>query len=691
MSSFVAKTSLADVSESWLHSIDTTIQTRAGRVHPDLRASLFADLDTLRGMEYRIKRRMNACAFLFCLPPELLREVLFIVAATWAPSYPHKLCRVPAMRSSSAPSLGWISLGQVCHALRRALLDDHALWAGIVCVFPLAYDEILHRVGDIPVALTLTEPRCSHTQAQAEFIISHVARARTIVIYDYEEYNPTHADKWPFDPAAHSGKLLPFLEELTLFFGSTSKRGELVTADLFSFPPILTPRLRVLRLREFYVPFDPSTLTELHLQRTSEHSLPSPNQFLDMLRSCVMLRSLTLKRWIPPSLTPASEPTISMPLTILSLLDVFEHCITLCTHLSIPRACECTFDIVGFPVEAATSGIYFDGFKRYFQSSDTLPISGMMIEQERDNYLTMEFYVRIPGAPLGYSSVFERGFQRRLAVHFHSNHVIRHFISAAAHVIDALNLDRIEYFALGQERFVDDNDWSDIFSQLRHVHTLYIMDTARPLLIPLFQPSILPSLHFLWISSLRIGHVNGTPTPAEEWGDLTRAELIQMMLDRRGAGAGLKRLRINALYADKAEAMKTVLPRLRAIVPLVECGLDGLVPGNEGVTGLFATAVGSFIIIAFSNLQLSSSNEGAAMRLLVISQQLNQITQLLSSPGIAPSQPLYITSPEAFVVSNSATQVNILWTTSFFLSWFCALLATLVQQWTRTYLADAQR
>ncbi|KAI0026333.1 hypothetical protein K488DRAFT_92827 [Vararia minispora EC-137] len=107
-------------------------------------------------------------------------------------------------------------------------------------------------------------------------------------------------------------------------------------------------------------------------------------------------------------------------------------------------------------------------------------------------------------------------------------------------------------------------------------------------------------------------------------------------------------------------------------------------------TGLFATTVGSFIIATYPNLQPSSSDQSAAT-LLVISQQLSQITQLLSSPGTAPSQPLNITSPEAFVVTNNSIQVNVLWILSFFLSLFCALLTTLVQQWTRTYLADAQR
>ncbi|KAI0027024.1 hypothetical protein K488DRAFT_63256, partial [Vararia minispora EC-137] len=110
---------------------------------------------------------------------------------------------------------------------------------------------------------------------------------------------------------------------------------------------------------------------------------------------------------------------------------------------------------------------------------------------------------------------------------------------------------------------------------------------------------------------------------------------------------------------------------------------------NLVYTGLFATTVGSFIISTYPNLQPNSSDQSAAT-LLVISQQLSQITQLLSSPSVPP-QPLNITSPAAFVATNNAIQVNVLWILSFFLSLFCALLATLVQQWTRTYLADAQR
>ncbi|KAI0026810.1 hypothetical protein K488DRAFT_7144, partial [Vararia minispora EC-137] len=110
---------------------------------------------------------------------------------------------------------------------------------------------------------------------------------------------------------------------------------------------------------------------------------------------------------------------------------------------------------------------------------------------------------------------------------------------------------------------------------------------------------------------------------------------------------------------------------------------------GHAYTGLFATTVGSFIIATYPNLQPNSSDQSAAT-LLVISQQLSQITQLLSSPG-NPPQPLHITSPTVFVATTNAIQVNVLWILSFFLSLFCALLATLVQQWTRTYLADAQR
>jgi hypothetical protein len=108
-------------------------------------------------------------------------------------------------------------------------------------------------------------------------------------------------------------------------------------------------------------------------------------------------------------------------------------------------------------------------------------------------------------------------------------------------------------------------------------------------------------------------------------------------------------------------------------------------------TGLFATTVGSFIIAVFPNLQPASSDQSAAA-LQLITQQLGQISQQLASPGSAPSFAIpNITSPVPFTVSSTAIQVNILWVLSFVLSLFCALLATLVQQWSRTYIADTQR
>ncbi|KAI0029595.1 hypothetical protein K488DRAFT_28613, partial [Vararia minispora EC-137] len=108
--------------------------------------------------------------------------------------------------------------------------------------------------------------------------------------------------------------------------------------------------------------------------------------------------------------------------------------------------------------------------------------------------------------------------------------------------------------------------------------------------------------------------------------------------------------------------------------------------------GLFATTVASFLIFSLPSLSPDSGQQSADT-LQQITLQLAQISQQLaspSSPSVSPPSP-NATSPEQFNVPRSAVHVNILWTLSFFLSLCCALAATLVQQWSRRYLAAVQR
>ncbi|KAI0027396.1 hypothetical protein K488DRAFT_61659, partial [Vararia minispora EC-137] len=110
---------------------------------------------------------------------------------------------------------------------------------------------------------------------------------------------------------------------------------------------------------------------------------------------------------------------------------------------------------------------------------------------------------------------------------------------------------------------------------------------------------------------------------------------------------------------------------------------DGWKGDTDGIlifTGLFATTVASFIIAVTPSLAPDSDADTVAL--------LRQISQQLSGTNSTwPSVPL---PSQSFQPSPSLVRINTLWFLTLFLSLSCALAATLVQQWTRLYLADSQ-
>ncbi|KAN0140928.1 hypothetical protein V8E53_001372 [Lactarius tabidus] len=103
----------------------------------------------------------------------------------------------------------------------------------------------------------------------------------------------------------------------------------------------------------------------------------------------------------------------------------------------------------------------------------------------------------------------------------------------------------------------------------------------------------------------------------------------------------------------------------------------------EGIlvfTGLFSAAVAQFLVGSLQNLQPNSQDTSAFY--------LSQIYRL--TPGSNVSSILIPSDPVAFVPPSSAIWVNTLWSLSLVISLSCALLATLLQQWTRRYLRITQ-
>jgi len=98
-------------------------------------------------------------------------------------------------------------------------------------------------------------------------------------------------------------------------------------------------------------------------------------------------------------------------------------------------------------------------------------------------------------------------------------------------------------------------------------------------------------------------------------------------------------------------------------------------------TGLFAATVATLVVNSSAQLSPDSASETVALLAQLVA--LANGTHISSSTQVAPPQVDFRPSP-------SAIWVNTLWFLSLFIALVCAMLATMVQQWSRRYLHDAQ-
>ncbi|KAI9434928.1 hypothetical protein H4582DRAFT_1793164, partial [Lactarius indigo] len=94
--------------------------------------------------------------------------------------------------------------------------------------------------------------------------------------------------------------------------------------------------------------------------------------------------------------------------------------------------------------------------------------------------------------------------------------------------------------------------------------------------------------------------------------------------------------------------------------------------------GLFSSTVASFIALSYPNLQ---QDPNLTTQLLAqISQQISNSTTTMG-PSVQSS----------YVPPKSVVYINSVWSLSLVLSFTCALMGTLLQQWSRRYLQIVQR
>ncbi|VDC06599.1 unnamed protein product [Peniophora sp. CBMAI 1063] len=106
---------------------------------------------------------------------------------------------------------------------------------------------------------------------------------------------------------------------------------------------------------------------------------------------------------------------------------------------------------------------------------------------------------------------------------------------------------------------------------------------------------------------------------------------------------------------------------------------NGSTTGILTFAGLFAATVAAFVIESYHSL---SPDTGA--------QTVALLAQLISKTDSTPVVPASDIIAEPFHAPGTAILVNSLWFLSLVIALICALLATLIQEWTRDYLRDVQ-
>ncbi|KZV61657.1 hypothetical protein PENSPDRAFT_759297 [Peniophora sp. CONT] len=261
--------------------------------------SLVEDIACLRSLAARLSLRLNRLRCpIMRLPPEIIQLIIYAV--------------VDAVERSSGGPKHWMPLGRVCHIFRTTLLGMHALWARNAFTSDFAANEqLLERAHDAPIVIKLSP---ISSLARLELALQHLHRAREIVIAGNIQLNT-------IIPGLHE-QCLPSLKSLKLRRDTNFRTA---AETVYSIPQTFSaPNLRHLEFRNVFVQSSqcwPTNLVSLKLHRSSHTDvshLPSPESFLDILRSCVNLSELELKDYIP-DLAQLSEAERNNPISLTSL------------------------------------------------------------------------------------------------------------------------------------------------------------------------------------------------------------------------------------------------------------------------------------------------------------------------------------------------------------------------------------
>ncbi|VDB86605.1 unnamed protein product [Peniophora sp. CBMAI 1063] len=429
------------------------------------------------------------------------------------------------------------------------------------------------RAGDHPLTLRLRHP--SLTVEDLDFALKHLDKARVFDI-DESACKQEH-DPWILEPAEFSQRTFPALEEMSLYLkGAHAEQHTLLTPDIWELPAATTPLLKRLSLKAPLI-FLAYCDRELELSYAVPTFPLQPNAGVQPVKLPVLehLRvgtnaNVGIGFW--NHITVPSSCTV-----VLDLYEIDQDYPDFLSHLqAIPsRLGGTAFDalIVGLSVWDTKADADDEGATTYGDATVCWLVSDTGYENN------------------AWTGPFRRDYRERMSVYMYDIEITEpHFVRLMAQSLTVVDAGRIEVLEIGSHLAYDAQRWSRVISPFNNLHTLYLEDMPRtPLLLSLdsatsierqdFASIVLPALRFLWLQELDLTEESDGEIPEGP----NRVQFTRMLLSRKQQGFPVHHLRIGELYMDTKLAEKSFLPRIRAIVPLVEC--DTIIPDKHSGNG----------------------------------------------------------------------------------------------------------
>ncbi|KZV66014.1 hypothetical protein PENSPDRAFT_737371 [Peniophora sp. CONT] len=559
------------------------------------RSQIISRIDTdaarLDDISRALRAERNSFVPLLGLPVEVLGNIIELCAREDVPRpiTIHKARKHYAQFGARAAGwLGWVRLGHVCSFIRRVILEMPSLWANVVFTLPKGHAKILARARSAPLTIDIRLHLASRELIASAKTHLPSARVLRVIAGPGQTVLANVMHEWVKQE-------LKELEELDLSDGIAVQN---VTRDMVDLSPLRTPRLLRLRLQNYFLPLNYSSLETLIL---FFHDLPSsfdhagPSMFhghalLAVLSRCMSLQHLYLEGTQFEALSPPSPSRVAISLPSLKRLRVnstatFCRSVWLNLVLGWHTCVEVTLIQVVHPHDEAEEDAFITELVHHSGEPEAPTITGVRLD-----YLDWDLRLALATnrvdaftteglGPFKEGRVFTLDVCcRRIDLHSRSALFVRLLSELPTHIelteVNALVL------TLPWANLITTPEWNSLLAPFNHVRDLVcnefppqrgFWDALCPAANSTDATFILPHLHTLFIGpnepkNIYDGdvHIALAPEQFVAWEDMPAG------LGRRAEqGAGIQRIMLGIFW----DILRAVDPEdvhtLRCVVPQV--------------------------------------------------------------------------------------------------------------------------